>query len=273
MRSGVGWWGGMRVGWCLGGGGGGLGSTASGSASGSDPPWRSLKFPPVVILVASLAILAVLFVAGQGYGTAAIAAASSPICLLWLVCLIGVGAFHFVTSGTRILGALSPHHILKVWRQDSALAWRTMGTLALCLTGTEAMFADLGHVASRPAIQVAATALVLPSLVVAYLGQGALLLQRPEVYRNVFWLSVPRAVFWPVWAVGLLAAVVASQALISACYQVVSQAIAQGLFPRFRVRHTSRKHAGYAWGAVGLSGWSAKWAPGPIAHPNPIPSL
>ena len=78
----------------------------------------------------------------------------------------------------------------------------------------------------------------------AYLGQGALLLQHPEVYQNVFWMSVPKPVFWPVFVVATLATVVASQALISAAFQIVSQAIAQGFFPRFHIKHTSRTHAG-----------------------------
>jgi K+ transporter len=196
-----------------------------------------------VVLGASIAILALLFFAQQ-FGTGAVSHAFSPVGLAWITTLLGLGGFNLVTYGSRALFAsLSPHHIVRVFARDGRLAWESLGSLVLCITGAEALYADLGHF-SRPAIQISTLVLVYPALIIAYLGQGALLMAKPAVHANVFWSSVPKPVFWPVFVAATAATVVASQALISASFSIVAQAVRQRFMPRLRIVHTSRRHEG-----------------------------
>ena len=213
------------------------------AAEGLATAFPSLPKDGGVVLGVAIGILALLF-AGQQFGTGAVSAAFSPVGLAWLATLVGVGAYNLAVHATpATFAALSPHHAWLYFARDGAAAWRSLGSLALAITGAEALYADLGHF-SRPSIQAAALCLVYPALLVAYLGQGALLTARPEVHANVFWSSVPKPVFWPVWVVATLATVVASQALISAAFSIVSQAIRQRFVPRLRIVHTSRTHEG-----------------------------
>lgn len=217
-----------------------------------------------VVLGVAVAILALLF-AGQQFGTGAVAAAFSPVGVAWGATLLGLGGWNLARHGSAaIWAALSPHHAVRFFAADGAAAWRALGSLVLAVTGAEALYADLSHF-DRPSITAATLGFVYPALVVNYLGQGALLLASAAgtapagIHSAVFWSSVPKPVFWPVWVVATAATVVASQALISASFSVVAQAIRQRFVPRLRVIHTSRTHAGQIyvpainWGLAALA--------------------
>ena len=214
------------------------------------PPPNPCPATAVLVLALTAAILGALFLVIQPYGTAMVSHLFSPVAILYLCTIAALGGHHLAAHCARILAALSPHHAAVWFASNPAAAWRTLGSLSLCISGAEALYADLGHF-SRPAIQISTLFAVVPCLILAYLGEGALLLVRPDLHDTIFWSSVPPPVFWPVFLIATATTVVASQAIISAAFQVVHQAIAQGYFPRFHVKHTSRAHAGCGHGLVG----------------------
>jgi KUP system potassium uptake protein len=190
-----------------------------------------------VVTVSSVAILAVLFSA-QRFGTARVSAAFAPIMIVWFAALAAVGIFN-VVSDPSVFRALSPHYMYYFWSGRSTAAWKQLGSVMLCVTGAEALYADLGHF-GRPGITLGFVAVVWPSLTLTYLGQTAVIISNPESSSTVFWSSIPSPVYWPMVVLATLAAIIASQAMISGAFSVASQGMALNLFPRFGVLHTSK---------------------------------
>ncbi|MFZ4649232.1 MAG: potassium transporter Kup [Rubrivivax sp.] len=193
------------------------------------------------IVPVSLVVLTALF-AAQRFGTAVVGRFFGPVMLLWFAVLTGLGAVHIVAH-PQVLAALSPHHALAFLLGQPATAFLALGAVVLCVTGAEALYADLGHFGKRP-IRLAWFYAVMPALVINYFGQGALLLAQPEAVRNPFYEMAPGWALYPLIVLATLAAVIASQALITAAFSVTKQVIQLGYLPRLRITHTSIREAG-----------------------------
>jgi KUP system potassium uptake protein len=139
--------------------------------------------------------------------------------------------------------ALSPLPALRFMFEQPGVAFVALGFVVLCVTGAEALYADMGHFGKRP-IRAAWFGLVMPALVLNYFGQGAMLLQAPEKAHNPFYEMAPEWALYPLIALATLAAVIASQALISAAFSVTKQAVQLGYMPRLRIVHTSVRETG-----------------------------
>src|SRR6202522_4236136 len=189
----------------------------------------------------TVVVLVVLF-AFQSHGTARVAALFGPIMAIWFVCIAIPGLIH-VAADPDVLWALNPYYGLDFLAHHGIVGLFTLGAVFLAVTGTEALFADLGHF-GRPPIQFAWFGLVLPALALNYLGQGALVYQHPEAVANPFFLLYPDWARIPMVVLATIATVIASQAVITGAYSLTSQAIQLGLLPRFEIRHTSARQAG-----------------------------
>ena len=200
----------------------------------------SPQFKKYVVPV-SLVILFFLFLV-QKRGTAGIGKFFGPITLVWFAVLAGLGIFH-ILGNPVILKALSPHYsLLFIWHNPGT-AFIILGAVVLCVTGAEALYADMGHFGKRP-IRIAWFTVVMPALTLNYFGQGALLLARPETVKNPFYMMAPDWMLIPLVILATMAAVIASQALISGAFSVTKQVVQLGFLPRLRMLHTSTKETG-----------------------------
>ncbi|XP_031381330.1 potassium transporter 2 isoform X2 [Punica granatum] len=185
-------------------------------------------------------ILVCLF-ALQHWGTHRVGFLFAPIVLIWLLCISAVGLYNILHWNPYVYKALSPYYMFKFLRKTRIGGWMSLGGILLCITGAEAMFADLGHF-SYAAIQIAFTFLVYPALILAYMGQAAYLSKHHQIIHEIdFYISVPQSVRWPVLVVAILASVVGSQAIISGTFSIINQSQSLGCFPRVKVIHTSDK--------------------------------
>lgn len=222
------------------------------------------------IVPITLVVLTVLFLV-QRHGTASVGKLFGPVTLLWFVALAALGIGH-ILQNPAILAALSPHHALGFILNQPTIAFLALGAVVLCVTGAEALYADMGHFGKRP-IRLAWFALVMPALLINYFGQGAMLLAHPENVKNPFYEMAPQWALYPLIALATAATVIASQALITAAFSITKQAIQLGYLPRLHVQHTSVKETGQIyvpfinWGlyvaivlAVVLFGSSSKLA-------------
>ncbi len=197
------------------------------------------------IVPITLVILLALF-AVQSRGTARVAAFFGPIMLIWFL-VIGIAAVPAIAHRPDVLLSLNPVYAVSFMLHHGIIGFVTLGAVFLAVTGAEALYADLGHFGKRP-IQTAWLLIVLPSLALNYLGQGALVMSNPKVVENPDFL--PFFLMFPDWArlsmvlLAAIATVIASQAVISGAYSLTRQAIQLGLMPRFEVRHTSESRSG-----------------------------
>jgi KUP system potassium uptake protein len=189
----------------------------------------------------TLVVLTLLF-AAQRFGTATVGRFFGPITLAWFVALALLGLPH-IAAHPQVLVALLPHHALQFALAQPATTFVALGAVVLCVTGAEALYADLGHFGKRP-IRLAWFAIAMPALVINYFGQGAMLLQHPENVRNPFYEMAPQWALFPLIGLATLATVIASQALITAAFSVTKQAVQLGYLPRLRVMHTSIRETG-----------------------------
>jgi KUP system potassium uptake protein len=193
------------------------------------------------VLPASVAVLIGLFVV-QRHGTGVVGKLFGPIIVLWFVVLGVTGAIQ-IAQQPAILAALNPLHGVAFLHGRGWHMFVAVGAIVLAFTGAEALYADMGHFGKR-AIRLAWTGLVLPSLALNYMGQGALLMRDPAALENPFYRLFPQAWLIPAVVLATLATVIASQAVISGAYSMTKQAIQLGLLPRMQVRFTSAKEAG-----------------------------
>ncbi|UTD29690.1 potassium transporter Kup [Bradyrhizobium sp. WD16] len=200
----------------------------------------TVAFEPYVV-PATLLILLALF-AVQSRGTASVAAFFGPIMCLWFA-VIGVAALPHIAAHPVVIEAFNPVHAVSFLAHHGIIGLVTLGAVFLAVTGVEALYADLGHFGKRP-IQIAWLCIVLPSLALNYLGQGALVIANPKAIENPFYLMFPDWALLPMVALATVATVIASQAVITGAYSLTRQAIQLGLLPRFEIRHTSETHAG-----------------------------
>jgi KUP system potassium uptake protein len=205
-----------------------------------DAPSLEPYIVPITIL-----ILVMLF-AVQSRGTAKVAAFFGPIMLVWFL-VIGIAAVPAIVRRPEVLLSLNPLYAVSFMLHHGIIGFVTLGAVFLAVTGAEALYADLGHFGKKP-IQTAWLFIVLPSLALNYLGQGALVIADPKVVENPDFL--PFFLMFPEWArlwmvlLSAIATVIASQAVITGAYSLTRQAIQLGLMPRFEVRHTSESQSG-----------------------------
>jgi KUP system potassium uptake protein len=193
------------------------------------------------VIPLTLAVLFLLF-AVQKRGTAGIGRFFGPITLVWFMAIALLGISHIV-GNPGILKALSPHYALLFMYRNPGTAFIILGAVVLCVTGAEALYADLGHFGKKP-IRLAWFAIVMPALTLNYFGQGALLLKNPEAVKNPFYLMAPEWVILPLIALATMATVIASQAMITGAFSVTKQAVQLGYLPRLQMRHTSVRETG-----------------------------
>ncbi|MGB7258016.1 MAG: potassium transporter Kup [Pseudolabrys sp.] len=189
----------------------------------------------------TVVILIALF-AAQSRGTAKVAAMFGPIMVIWFVAIAIAGLLH-IRDDPHVLAAINPFYGVEFLLQHGEIGLVTLGAVFLCVTGGEALYADLGHFGRKP-IQIAWLCLVLPSLVINYFGQGAKVLADPAAIENPFYRLVPEAFLVPMIVLATAATVIASQAVITGAYSLVHQAIRLGLLPRLAILHTSASHVG-----------------------------
>src|SRR5450631_482543 len=197
-------------------------------------------FEPYVVPLTVL-ILLVLF-AAQSRGTARVATFFGPVMCIWFA-IIAIAAISPIMQHPEVLFALNPLLAVSFMLHHGVIGFVTLGAVFLAVTGAEALYADLGHFGKRP-IQTAWLFIVLPSLALNYLGQGALVLGNPKTLENPFFLMFPDWALFPMVVLAIMAAVIASQAVITGAYSLTRQAIQLGLLPRFEIRHTSESHSG-----------------------------
>ena len=193
------------------------------------------------VIPITLGILLALFMV-QKHGTSGIGKWFGPITLAWFVVIAVLGVVH-IADQPQILWALSPHYALSfIWEQPGT-TFIVLGAVVLCVTGAEALYADLGHFGKKP-IRLAWFCIVMPALILNYFGQGALLLDNPEAVKNPFFMMAPDWALIPLVILATMAAVIASQALITGAFSVTKQVIQLGYLPRLKIMHTSVKDTG-----------------------------
>ena len=195
---------------------------------------------PYVVPI-SIAILFGLFQV-QRLGTGLVGRFFGPVIVLWFLTLAAVGVVH-IARQPAILAALNPLHAWQFLAERGWHLFAAVGAIVLALTGAEALYADMGHFGRKP-IQLAWTGLVMPALALNYLGQGALLIADPRAIENPFYRLFPASWLLPTLVLATLAAIIASQAVISGAYSMTQQAIQLGFLPRMAVRYTSAREAG-----------------------------
>lgn len=185
----------------------------------------------------------------QHFGTHRVGFLFAPIVITWLLCISMIGIYNIVHWNPNIYQAFSPYYMYKFLKKTQKGGWMSLGGILLCITGSEAMFADLGHF-SQLSIKIAFTFVVYPSLILAYMGQAAYLSQHHVIESNYqigFYVSVPEKLRWPVLGIAILAAVVGSQAVITGTFSIIKQCSALGCFPRVKIIHTSREFHGQVY--------------------------
>ncbi len=195
----------------------------------------SPQFKAYVIPLTLLVLFALFFV--QKTGTAGIGKFFGPVMMLWFLAIAALGLRH-IAQHPEILWALSPHYAWGFSLHNPGITFIILGAVVLCVTGGEALYADMGHFGKRP-IRVAWFSIAMPALTLNYFGQGALLLAQPEAVKNPFFYLAPEWAALPLVGLATAAAVIASQALISGAFSVTKQVIQLGFLPRLQVRHTS----------------------------------
>jgi KUP system potassium uptake protein len=195
------------------------------------------KFVIPLTLVILLGLFAV-----QKRGTAGIGKFFGPITVVWFAVIAVLGVVQIATQ-PEILWAISPHYAVMFMWDNPGTTFIILGAVVLCVTGGEALYADMGHFGKKP-IRLAWFSIVMPSLTLNYFGQGALLLNNPEAVQNPFYMMAPEWALIPLVGLATLATVIASQALITGAFSVTKQVIQLGYLPRLQVLHTSVKELG-----------------------------
>lgn len=193
------------------------------------------------IVPISIIVLTLLFMI-QKHGTGMVGKLFAPIMLIWFLLLAVLGA-RSIYANPEVLQALNPYWAVHFFLQYKTVSFIALGAVVLSITGVEALYADMGHFGKLP-IRVAWFSVVLPSLVLNYFGQGALLLKHPEAIKNPFFLLAPEWALIPMLIIATLATVIASQAVISGVFSLTRQAVRLGYLSPMRIIHTSEMESG-----------------------------
>jgi KUP system potassium uptake protein len=193
------------------------------------------------IIPITLFILIFLF-SIQKFGTHIVGKFFGPIMILWFATLAVMGSYH-ILQNPAVLGALNPIYAVQFFIVDKWLAFLTLGTVVLALTGAEALYADMGHFGKKP-IRIAWVWIIFPSLILNYFGQGAFVMTHQDGIENPFFMMAPDWFEWPLLILATCATIIASQAVISGAFSVTRQAIQLGYLPRMAIVHTSHQEMG-----------------------------
>ena len=193
------------------------------------------KAQPFVIPITCM-ILVLLFSA-QSHGTGVIGKLFGPVMIAWFMVIAGLG-IAAILRNPEILAAANPYYAVKLFTRNYWLGFSLIGIVVLCVTGCEALYADMGHFGAK-SIRISWYTIALPALLCNYFGQGALILHDPQTATDSFYHLVPRAMLYPMVILATAATIIASQAIISGVFSLTRQAIQLGFFPRLRVIHTS----------------------------------
>ena len=191
--------------------------------------------------VIALVVLILLF-ASQKFGTHRVGAAFGPVMLVWLVsiALLGLGS---IVQTPGVLKAISPTYAISLAISEPLVAFFSLGSVVLCVTGAEALYADMGHFGAKP-IRVSWFAVVSVALYLNYFGQAALVMRNPAAVEDPFYLLVPHVLLWPMIILATMATVIASQAVISGAFSMTEEAIKLHYLPRMTITHTSAQQRG-----------------------------
>ena len=195
----------------------------------------------IPVLPITLVVLIGLFVI-QRHGTGSVGNVFGPVMLGWFAVLAAMG-LRWIVREPSVLWALDPTRALGLLAQHQISSLAVLAGVFLCVTGGEALYADMGHFGKTP-IRLGWICVVMPALVTNYFGQGAMLIENPAAISNPFYLMAPAWSLWPLVLLATAATVIASQAVISGVFSVTTQAVSLGLLPRLRVEHSSAEHAG-----------------------------
>jgi len=197
-------------------------------------------FEPYIVPI-TLVILVGLFMI-QSRGTARVGLLFGPVMVVWFITIAVLGV-SWVAQEPRVLAAFNPLHGLSFFQRNGWHGFVVLGSVFLVVTGGEALYADMGHFGRKP-IRLAWFTIVLPALFLNYLGQGAMILTHPDRASSPFYLMAPRWALYPLVALAMMAAIIASQALISGAFSLTRQAIQLGYSPRLDIQYTSSQHQG-----------------------------
>jgi len=207
----------------------------------------------------TLVILLGLFMV-QKHGTAGIGRIFGPVMIVWFLVIGGLGLLQIIEH-PQVLAALNPAHGVDFFARNHLHGLLVLGSVVLCITGGEALYADMGHFGKR-AIQISWLFYAYPGLLLNYFGQGAGLLAQPDIVANPFYGIVPRGWVFPMVALSTMATIIASQAMISGIFSIIRQAVQLGYYPRVRIIHTSSDMEGQIyipeinaflmWGCIAL---------------------
>nr|XP_009414499.1 PREDICTED: probable potassium transporter 11 isoform X1 [Musa acuminata subsp. malaccensis] len=211
--------------------------SASGGIKVEDP-----KITNDVSTIVAVVILVGLF-SIQHYGTNKVGWLFAPVVVLWFLLIGAIGALNIWKYDNSVLKAYNPVFIFRYFRRGKRNSWISLGGIMLSITGTEALFADLSYFPVL-SIQIAFTLVVFPCLLLAYTGQAAYIVSNNGQAFDAFYRSIPDGIYWPTFIIATAAAVIASQATISATFSIIKQALALGCFPRVKVVHTSKNFLG-----------------------------
>ncbi|KAI7984239.1 Potassium transporter 5 [Camellia lanceoleosa] len=206
--------------------------TAVGGIKEATPSMTEACFECTIVGI-SIGILVCLFMV-QRLGTDKVGYSFAPIICVWFLFIAGIGVYNFIKFDPTVVKALNPLYIIHYFKRNKKDAWISLGGIVLCITGTEAMFADVGHF-SVGSIQISMCAVTYPALILAYTGQALSL------------GSTISPMYWPMFVVAVLAAIIASQAMISGTFSIVQQSLSLGCFPRVKIIHTSAKFEGQVY--------------------------
>ncbi|KAI8142725.1 potassium transporter-domain-containing protein [Fennellomyces sp. T-0311] len=199
-------------------------------------------------------VILILIFMVQSFGTTKIAVTFAPIVIIWLLLNLVFGIYNVIHYDASVFQAFSPYWIYHFFATNGRQGWEMMGGVLLCLTGVEAMYADLGHFAPS-AVRLSWICLGYPCILFAYLGQAAYMVMDTTgtAWQNPFFAAVPPGAFWFAFVMSVLAAIVASQAMITACFSILSQAMNLSCFPQLKVVHTSKKFKGQVY--IPVANW------------------
>jgi KUP system potassium uptake protein len=199
------------------------------------PLFASYVVPITIVIIVALFLI-------QSRGTAKVGRLFGPIMLVWFAVIASLGIMQ-VTRHPSVIAAFNPIHGINFFLREGWHGFLVLGTVFLVVTGGEALYADMGHFGKRP-IRIVWYVVVLPALLLNYLGQGALLIENPAAAENPFYRLAPEWALYPLIVLATCAAIIASQALISGAYSLTMQAIQLGFMPRLKIEHTSSTEMG-----------------------------
>ncbi|KAH8690454.1 putative potassium transporter [Talaromyces proteolyticus] len=197
------------------------------------------------VIGASCAII-VLVYAIQPLGTGKLAVTFAPIVIIWLAFNLGFGIYNLVHYDASVFKAFSPYFAGSFLMRHGSDGWVALGGILLAFTGVEALFADLGAF-NRQAVQLSWCGYAYPCLLIGYIGQAAYISVNPSAYANPFYLTVPPGMLWPSLVFAILACIVASQAVITGAFQLLSQIMKLSYFPQIKVVHVSKEYHGQVY--------------------------